>query len=126
MPRKSSYARISITLPKDILASADREAKKLDRPRSWVVAEAIRAYAAGGRQSSVPPPGASEVAAARREHLIADMRLSPQERLHRADALLTLAPRSGAGRRAQIIGFSSYEDFARWKQNHQIENAIQS
>jgi metal-responsive CopG/Arc/MetJ family transcriptional regulator len=69
MPRKSTYARVSITLPKDILASADREAKKLDRPRSWVIAEAIRAYAAGaggrGRQSSVPPPGASEVTASR-------------------------------------------------------------
>ncbi|MBA3498014.1 MAG: ribbon-helix-helix protein, CopG family, partial [Gemmatimonadales bacterium] len=40
MTRKRPYARISITLPREVLAAADSQAKALDRPRSWVIAEA--------------------------------------------------------------------------------------
>ena len=39
------YARISITLPAEDLAAADRLAAQQDRSRSWIVAEAIRRYA---------------------------------------------------------------------------------
>ena len=38
--------RISITLPKDVLDAADKRARALDRSRSWVIVEAIRAYVA--------------------------------------------------------------------------------
>ena len=40
------FARIAITLPKDLLAATDRRAKELDRSRSRVIAEALRAYVA--------------------------------------------------------------------------------
>lgn len=121
MPRKPTYARISITLPREVLAAADSQAKALDRPRSWVIAEAIRSYRSDPPSQVVAPPGAAHVAAARRQHLLADLRLSPEERLRRAAAVLRLAPGSGAKRRAQIIGFDSYEDFAAWKNARRLE-----
>ncbi|MBA3498652.1 MAG: hypothetical protein H0T86_16260 [Gemmatimonadales bacterium] len=92
MPRKSPYARVSITLPREVLAAA----------------------------------GAAEVAAARRQHLLADLQLAPEERLRRAAALLHLAPGAGTRRRAQIIGFDSYEDFATWKKARRVEGLRRS
>ena len=126
MPRKSTYARISITLPREVLAAADSQAKALDRPRSWVIAEAIRNYRSGPPSQAVAPPDAAEVAAARRRHLLADLRLAPEARLRRAAALLRLSPGSGTRRRAQIIGFDSYEDFAAWKKARRLEGLDRS
>src|SRR6266496_1180571 len=110
----SEIVRISITLPQEVLAAADREAKRLDRSRSWVVAEAVRRYVkehGAGSSEQV-----REVAEARRRHLLADLKLSPAERLRRAEELVRLArlvhPRR---RRQQVIGFDSYEDFYEWK-----------
>ena len=126
MPRKRTYARISITLPREVLAAADGHARTLDRPRSWVIAEAIRSYRSGPPDQIVSPPGTAEVAAARRQHLLADLRRTPEERLRRADALLRLAPGFGTGRRAQIIGVDSYEDFAAWKKGRRVEGLPRS
>jgi predicted transcriptional regulator len=126
MPRKSPYARISITLPREVLAAADRRAKELDRPRSWVIAEAIRSYRSGPPSQAEAPPGAEEVAAARRQHLLADLRRPPEERLRRAAALVRLAPGSAARRRAQVIGFDSYEDFDSWKRARRLEGLHRS
>ena len=112
MPRKRRYARISITLPHEILAAADQYAKALDRPRSWVIAEAIKGYRA-------EIPGAAEVAEARRRRLLADLRLTPEERLRRAAGLLRLAP-AARRPRAQIIAFDSHEEFAAWKQARRV------
>ncbi|HWB40656.1 MAG TPA: ribbon-helix-helix protein, CopG family [Gemmatimonadales bacterium] len=126
MPRKSPYARISITLPRDLLAAADRRAKELDRPRSWVIAEAIRSYRGGAPTPAAMPPGAEEVAAARRQHLLADLRRTPEERLRRAEALVRLAPRSGKQPRVQVIGFDSYEDFDTWKRARRVQGLPRS
>ncbi len=126
MPRKAPYARVSITLPRDVLATADSQAKALDRPRSWVIAEAIRSYGSHAPSQAAAPPGAAEVAAARRQHLLADLQLDPEERLRRAAALLRLAPAPRSQRRAQIIGFDSYEDFAAWKKARRIEGLHRS
>jgi hypothetical protein len=117
-----ALTRISITLPRDVLAAADRRARSLDRSRSWLVVEAVRAYLATSAGSRVREPDApayavQEVADARRRHLAADLKRSPAERLRRAEELARLArqvrPRSG--RREQVIGFDSYEDFYEWK-----------
>lgn len=126
MPRKRTYARISITLPREVLAAADDHARALDRPRSWVIAEAIRSYRSGPPGQEVGPSGTAEVAAARRQHLLADLRRTPEERLRMATALLRLAPGFGTGRRAQIIGFDSYEDFAAWKKARRVEGLPRS
>src|SRR5688500_728322 len=120
MPRKTPFERISITLPRDVLAIAVRRADELQRPRSWVIAEAVRQYGAAPSPPS-ESDAAAEVAAARRRHLLADLRLSPEERLRRAAGLLRLAPRARGARRTQIVGFESYEDFYAWKRARRAE-----
>jgi predicted transcriptional regulator len=116
--------RISITLPKDVLEAADQRARALDRSRSWLIVEAIRAYlgalaAARVRETEAPAYAVEEVADARRRHLLTDLKRSPAERLRRAEDLARLArqarSRRGRGRRNQVIGFDSYEDFYEWK-----------
>src|SRR6266566_3448783 len=99
--------RISITLPKDVLAAADKRARALDRSRSWLIVEAIRAYVAAApatarvREVAAPPyAAAQEVADARRHHLLTDLKRSPAERLRRAEELGRLA-RLVRPRRAQ-------------------------
>ncbi len=126
MPRKSPYARISITLPRDVLAAADRRAREVDRPRSWVIAEAIRSYRGGPPSPAVPPAEIEEVAVARRRHLLADLQRTPEERLRQAAVLLRLAPRPGNRPRAQVIGFDSYEDFEAWKRARRVEGVRRS
>jgi len=120
-----ALARISITLPRDVLAAADRRARALDRSRSWLIVEALRAYlatparspTAGVRESDAPVYAVQEVADARRRHLAADLKRSPAERLQRAEQLARLArevrPRRAS--RQQVVGFDSYEDFYEWK-----------
>jgi predicted transcriptional regulator len=114
--------RISITLPKDVLEAADKRARALDRSRSWVIVEAIRAYltarvAARVREAEAPAYAVEEVADARRRHLLTDLKRSPAERLRRAEDLARLArqARPRRGRRNQVIAFDSYEDFYEWK-----------
>lgn len=133
MPRKTPYARIAITLPAPVLATADRLAKRLDRSRSWVIAEAVRQFASGAqypeqspRHSTVREPVASafqagQVAEARVRLLESGLAQSPAERLQRAEELLQLArlarPR---GRRKQVVAFDSWEEFALWKAAQRI------
>jgi len=114
-----TYTRISVTLPRDVLAAADRRAKELDRSRSWVIASALRQWTAepgAVREPPAPPYGVEEVADVRHQHLAADLERTPVERLRRAGDLARLARAARhRGPRTQIIGFDSYEDFYRWK-----------
>lgn len=121
-------ARISITIPRDLVTAADRRARQLDRSRSWVVAEALRRYLSAG-QNAAPREGrvvsepvaayaavADEVAEARRRHLAAEFTLPAAERLRRAEELGRLARQAQRRpRRQQVIGFDTYEDFYQWK-----------
>jgi len=123
-----AFTRVSITLPRDVLAAADRRARTLDRSRSWLIVEALRAYlatpagspSARVREPDGPVYAVREVADARRQHLAADLKRSPAERLQRAEQLARLARqvRPRGGRRQQVIGFDSYEDFYEWKKAH--------
>jgi len=125
---KSRIERISITLPGELVRWADREAKRLGRSRSWVIAEALRG-AAGGvapaplsgglvRERVVSPYAAvaDEMEEARQRRLRAALALSPTERLRKAEELLRLAravrPRRG---RHQVIAFDTFEEFWQWK-----------
>jgi predicted transcriptional regulator len=115
----SKLARITITLPRDLLAAADARAKRLDRSRSWVVAEALRRSVSGDahvvREPSVAY-GTGQVAEARRFHAASDLRLSPPERLRRAEELGRLARAAQRRpRRQQVIAFDTYEDYYDWK-----------
>ena len=53
MSAKPRYSRIAITIPAADLAAADAIARKRDRSRSWVIAEAVRRYAS---EPAPPPP----------------------------------------------------------------------
>src|SRR5436305_440413 len=95
---------------------------RCSRSRGWLIVEALRAYLATPVRSQVREPDAPvyavrEVADARRQHLVADLKRSPAERLQRAEQLARLARqvRPRRGRRQQVIGFDSYEDFYEWK-----------
>ncbi len=116
----SKLVRVTITVPREVLAAADVRAKRLDRSRSWVVGEALRQFVSGVTDVVREPPpaayGARAVAEARRFHAASDLRLSPAERLRRAEELGRLG--RAAQRRAprqQVIAFDTYEDYYEWK-----------
>jgi len=116
----SKLSRVTVTLPAELLAATDARAEQLDRSRSWVVAEALRAHVARADvDERVAAYGAGAFAEARRRQLASDLRLGPAERLHRAEELRRLSKATRLrGRRSQVIGFDSYEDFCEWKKTH--------
>lgn len=129
--------RISITLPAELVRYADREAKRLARPRSWVIAEALRAAAAAqssARSPVIAEPAtgpyadvAGELRAADQRRVRGALALSPGERLRRAGELVRLARGARPPReRVQIIAFDRFEDFWQWKQAHRVAAAARS
>jgi len=134
-----AVTRISITIPEELVERADREARRLERSRSWLIADAVRRYLAepeAPRPAGVREPGApayspkptpaavdaaAELEAARQHRLAADLQLTPTERLRRAEELGRLG--LSAQRRAprlQVIGFSSYDDYYAWRRSRLV------
>lgn len=135
MPKTRLYARIAITLPERDLAAADRLARSHDRSRSWIVAEAIRRYAAaeGSTPAAAPraegaergaaegdpgtaaaPVGREGLGASRLAQLTRDLQLTPEERVLAAEETLS---QTGASRprRHHVLAFARYGDFLDWK-----------
>jgi hypothetical protein len=119
--------RISITLPKDVLDAADKRARALDRSRSWVIVEAIRAYVAAPasqvRESAPPPyavtsPGLGPLRLAQLE---SDLRLTPERRVRAAEETARLGERVRGPRRSpqRVLSFDRYEDYVDWKRKEQ-------
>ncbi|MDP3773654.1 MAG: hypothetical protein Q8Q85_05240 [Gemmatimonadales bacterium] len=133
-----ALARVTVTVPARLLKEADRRASALQRSRSWVVAEALRGFLAGavrddaGRgarapalvREDAPAPyaaPAADVERARLRHLEAELALTPAARLERAEELGRLArSRQRRGRRHQVIGFESWDDYDLWKTAQRI------
>lgn len=119
-----ALTRITITLPADLVRAADKAAKAQDRSRSWVVADALkqRLVARAFRVSEVTvAPYAAEFEAARVQHLAADLKLSPTERLQRLEGMGELTPGTRRrGPRQQVIAFDSYDEFYAWKTTRRI------
>jgi hypothetical protein len=91
--------------------------------RRFLAEPELRRARGPGRVSAPNAPvyAASEVAEARRRHLAAEVALSPAERLRRAEELGRLARQAHPrGRRHQVIGFDSYQDFYQWKKGRLI------
>jgi hypothetical protein len=122
-----TLARISITLPRDVVAAADRRAAEQDRSRSWVVVESLRAYLGkptSGRGALVrepapplygaPRPGLGD---SRLAQLEADLALTPEQRVREAERTARegelTSGRAPAARR--IVQFDRYEDYLDWK-----------
>ena len=137
------YTRLGITLPADLVRWADRQARRLGRSRSWVIAEALRQMetANGGgsaahvegsppapegrvrERSRLPYPAAAPgLGSYRREQLAADLALTPEERVREAEETLRLSElirRRGVVE--PVILFDRYEDYLRWQDREQVE-----
>lgn len=135
----TTYRRVSVTLPAEVLKAADAAARRLDRSRSWVVAEALRAYARGpepdratrvrGAPAAVvrePPAPPYEVQqafrAAELSRLEGDLALTPERRVQVAEELARTVP---AGRDRprfrRVLQFDSFEDYLDWKRFAEVE-----
>ena len=86
-----AFSRITITVPRDVLRQADARARDLDRSRSWVVAQALRAFLR-------TPPSAPELPAylpglgeSRLAQLEADLAETPEARVRAADETLRVS-----------------------------------
>ncbi len=129
-------ARISITVPGPLVAAADRRAKELDRSRSWVVADALRRYLAGGPTPdpatalrAVGEPRVAPYAAVpstglgtyRRAQLEADLALTPTERVREAEQTARVTELAARGRRGdRVLTFDHYEDYLEWKRRDDL------
>ena len=122
-----SITRISITIPRDLLVQADRRAGALDRSRSWVIVEALRAWLAGS-PSRVREPGATPydgtspgLGPQRLAQLESDLRLTPEQRVRAGEENTRLAEqvRGSRGRRNRVLSFDCYEDYVDWKRKEQ-------
>lgn len=120
MPKPVRFARIAITLPEKDLAAADRLAKRLDRSRSWTMAEAIRRYVRVDDAATRPPPDAPGLGPSRRAQLIRDLALTPEARVRAAEETLRLTGVRSRSRTHHIVAFDRYEDFLDWKRNRDL------
>lgn len=120
-----AFTRISITLPREVLAAADRRARALDRSRSWLIVEAIRASLAAS-PSQVREPAATRYGTTspglgpqRLAQLESDLRLTPEARVRAAEETARLSEhvqgRKGRGRSHRLLSFDRYEDYVDWK-----------
>ena len=115
-----AYARISATLPEEVLVAADRLAAELDRPRSWVIAEALRAWDGSAARRVVREVApAYEVRAGlgeqREAQLRADLALTPEQRVIEAERTARAAP--PGPRWTGILTFERFEDYLSWKRS---------
>jgi hypothetical protein len=114
----SKLARITITLPRDLLAAADARAKRFDRSRSWVVADALRRSVTQSLVSepALPYGSARGLGEYRRTQLESDLALTPEERVLEAERTAREAELArGATPGAGVRFFDRYEDYLAWK-----------
>ncbi len=109
MPRS---ARISVTIPPEVLTAADQAAARLRRSRSWVVAEALRRYAGtgSGERGLDSPLGEQRLL-----QLRADLALTPEARVRAAEATARVSALVTPPAGTVFRSFDRYEDYLRWK-----------
>ena len=120
----STIVRVTVTLPKEVLAAADARAEQLDRSRSWVVAEALRGFtqSRGVSEPVTTPYGARPgLGEYRLNQLEADLALTAEQRVREAertarevDLARGVLPGNG------VRFFDRYEDFLQWKRREGI------
>jgi predicted transcriptional regulator len=132
MPKKSPLARISITIPADLLKEADRLAAALDRSRSWVLGEGVRRW--GSQSESVVPPSVIRESTAapydarraglgdqRLAQLQSDLALTPEQRVLAAEESIRVDRLLRPPCRGQrLTFFDRFEDYLEWKKHEGI------
>ena len=122
----STLDRITVTLPRDLVARADARARQLDRPRSWVVAEALRSYLGTFvvREPAPPPSRATAsagVGESRLQQLAADLSLTPEQRVREAERVARETELvRGVPRGRGVHFFDRFEDYLEWKRREAI------
>jgi predicted transcriptional regulator len=138
----SGFSRVTVTVPTAVLKAADRLAARLDRSRSWVVAEALRRYAAQPEAVGAVP-GAGEHAfaapavrepptppyelrsafrAAEAARLESDLALTPEQRVHVAEEIARTSPSDRPRPRfRRVLQFDTYADYLDWKRYASLE-----
>lgn len=122
-------ARVTITIPEELLAAADRRARELDRSRSWVIADTLQRGLSPRPQSEDRPAVVREpvvgyqagLGQQRLAQLEADLRLTPTERVRVAESTAKigrLITRPGPSKRVLI--FDRYEDYLEWDRRERI------
>jgi len=110
MTNSAPYAKVAISLPEADLAAADRLARELDRSRSWVVAEAVRRFAASMEQRRAQ----DDIGPTRRAQLQRDLALTPEERVRAAEETLALSAHL-----SEPLRFANFAAFLEWQQSGQ-------
>jgi hypothetical protein len=112
-----AFSRVTVTIPRDVLTAADRRARELGRSRSWVVAEALRAYARTPVvREAAAHPYAAGLGSWRTVQLDADLALTPEARVREAERTAREADLvRGAAPAHRVLQFDRYEDYLDWK-----------
>ncbi len=109
---KTPLDRISMTIPADLVRQADQLARRWDRSRSWVIAEAVRRLSE--QQKGTPAPADNgRLDPSRRRLLADDVRLSPEDRVLAAERTAREVPARSFGR--VFVSFDRPEDYLEWK-----------
>jgi predicted transcriptional regulator len=98
---------LSFSLPAELRAALDAEAKRLRRSRSFVVVEAIQEYLA--RQEG------AAFAAARDRTLREGLTLSPADRVRLAEELWQDFARGRRPTEPWTAGFDTFDDYETWR-----------
>jgi metal-responsive CopG/Arc/MetJ family transcriptional regulator len=108
----TKYSKIAISIPPADLAAADRLADRLDRSRSWVIAEAVRRFAADS--------AASALGTSRMEQLARDLSLTAAQRVREAEAVVVV-PESHPVHAEAPRRFATYDEFAAWRRRRAVD-----
>ena len=115
MPRKTPFARIAITLPQETLRAADELASRHDRSRSWIVAEAIRQYAAGQRRETASADPIARLGASRAGQLRRDAAMTPEARVLESEEIVAIGEATEG--LSTPLAFPSYDAFLAWRRD---------
>lgn len=112
MSSNRTFARISMTIPPDVLRRADRIAEAEGRSRSWVLTDAVR------RLAEPTPARLPRLDSSRRGLLRSDFALSPTERVLAAERTAREVPLRRFG--ALFVSFDRMEDYLEWKRRETV------
>lgn len=98
---------LSISVPGELRAAIDAEARRQRRSRSFIVAEAVRAYIARQQRD--------DFAAARDRTLREGLALPPADRVRLAEELWESLARGRPLVRPWTASFSTFDEYARWQ-----------
>lgn len=117
-----AMTRVTVTLPKELVKTADRRAREQERSRSWVIAEALRGYLGAGarpapavREPPVHPYHPGSLDEFRLGQLQRDLALTPERRVLEGEASVRLAERFRPGPRSRYVRFfATYPEYLNW------------